>query len=272
MRSPWRSCGAGGRTAALPVPAVLQRKGRLLAELVSGRPGLADVNIADLASQVEWAKARLVGPGAFAEAARSAWRALPADAEAIAALYARYEDEKRRRRLVDFDDLLARYADALGSDSRFAAAQRWKWRHVFVDELQDVNPLQCRLLLALLGGNDDFFVVGDPHQAIYGWNGADPGFLTDFPHRWPAAEVVHLADNHRSSPQVVAAASAVLGRQSCGQMRSSQPDGPRPVLQSFASQEAESAGVAAQMKAARERGPVGRRWPPWHGPTPRSLR
>ena len=168
-----------------PEPALLTRKGRLLAELVAGRPGLADVSIADLAGQLEWAKARLVAPGSFAVAATQANRELPADAEAIGALFARYEDEKRKRRLVDFDDLLVRYADALETDGRFAAAQRWRWQHVFVDELQDVNPLQCRLLLALLGDNEDLFVVGDPNQAIYGWNGADPGFLADFPRRWP---------------------------------------------------------------------------------------
>jgi superfamily I DNA/RNA helicase len=147
-----------------------------------------------------------------------------------------------------------RYASALQTDSRFAAAQRWRWRHVFVDELQDVNPLQCRLLLELLGDNEDLFVVGDPNQAIYGWNGADPGFLANVPRRWPGAEVVHLDENHRSSPQVVAAATAVLGRQAPPDARSSQPDGPLPQLRSFASEESEAAGVAAQLREASSRG------------------
>jgi DNA helicase-2/ATP-dependent DNA helicase PcrA len=195
-----------------------------------------------------------VSPPCFAAAALQAHRQLPADAESIAALYSRYEDEKRRRRLVDFDDLLVRYADALDTDSRFAAAQRWKWRHLFVDELQDVNPLQCRLLLALLGDNDDLFVVGDPNQAIYGWNGADPGFLADFPARWPKAEVVRLDDNHRSSPQVVAVASAALGRQGGVTLKSSQPDGPRPELRSYPSEDAEAMGVAVELREAHRCG------------------
>jgi superfamily I DNA/RNA helicase len=248
LRRWWADRGA-------PEPALLARKGRLIAELVSGRPGLEDVAIADLASQVEWAKARLVAPASFAATAQQAGRDLPADAEAIGALYARYEDEKRRRRLVDFDDLLARYADALETDDRFGAAQRWRWQHLFVDELQDVNPLQCRLLLALLGDNEDLFVVGDPNQAIYGWNGADPGFLADFPQRWPRAEVVRLDDNHRSSPQVVAAAAAVLGRQAGNTtVRSSRPDGPLPDLRSYPSEEAEAAGVASGLLEAHARG------------------
>lgn len=248
LRRWWADRGA-------PEPALLARKGRLIGELVTGRPGLQDVSIADLASQVEWAKARLVGPASFPAAAQQAGRDLPADAEAIGALYARYEDEKRRRRLVDFDDLLVRYADALEDDGRFAAAQRWRWQHVFVDELQDVNPLQCRLLLALLGDNEDLFVVGDPNQAIYGWNGADPGFLADFPQRWPQAEVVRLDDNHRSSPQVVAAAAAVLGRQAgATTVRSSRPDGPLPNLRSYPSEDAEAAGIASELRQARSQG------------------
>ena len=236
-----------------PEPAFLERKGRLIAELVAGRPGLKDTGVGELASQLEWAKARLVEPGGFAAAASEARRELPADAEAIAALFSRYEDEKRRRRLVDFDDLLVRYTGALEGDSRFAAAQHWRWRHVFVDELQDVNPLQYRMLLALLGDNDDLFVVGDPNQAIYGWNGSEATFLANFPDRWPAAELVHLDDNHRSSPQVVAAATTVLGRQATP-VRSSQPDGPLPRLRCYASEEAEAAGVAAELLSARARG------------------
>jgi superfamily I DNA/RNA helicase len=236
-----------------PEPALLERKGRLIAELVTGRPGLEDAGAGELAAHLEWAKARLIEPACFAVAAREARRELPADAEAIAALYSRYEDEKRRRRLVDFDDLLVRYTGALEADSRFAAAQRWRWRHVFVDELQDVNPLQYRLLLALLGDGDDLFVVGDPNQAIYGWNGADPAFLADFPNQWPAAQLVHLDDNHRSTPQVVAAASSVLGRQATA-VRSSQPDGPLPRLRCYPNEDAEAAGVAAQMLGAHARG------------------
>ncbi len=232
-----------------PEPVLLQSKGRLLAELVSGRPGLAGAELADLAGTLEWAAARMVGPDMLAEAASGLGRKLPAAAEEVSALLARYRDEKRRRRLVDFDDLLSLYTHALEEDPRFAAAQRWRWRHVFVDELQDVNPLQYRLLTALVGDNDDLFVVGDPNQAIYGWNGADPGFLASFPERWPGCEVVRLDDNHRSSPQVVALASAVLGRQATP-VRSTQPDGPRPELVCYASDDTEAQGVAAAVVRA----------------------
>ena len=82
---------------------------------------------------------------------------------------------------------------------------------MFVDEFQDLNPLQHRLLLAWLGPSTDLCVVGDPHQAVYAWNGADPDFLAQVPERWPSTEVLYLDDNHRCTPQIVAAAAAVLG-------------------------------------------------------------
>lgn len=237
-----------------PEPVLLQSKARLLAELAEERPALRDVPLADLAGRIEWAKARMVAPSEYAQAATEAHRGLAVPAEAVAALYSRYEDEKRRRRLVDFDDLLARYVDALATDSRFCSAQRWRWQHVFVDEIQDVNPLQCRVMLELLGPAEDLFVVGDPNQAIYGWNGADPGFLADFPKRWPSAEVVRLDDNHRSSPQVVAAAAAALGRQGTSTLRSTRADGPLPTLVSYPSGDAEAAGVAAAVRRAAQGG------------------
>jgi superfamily I DNA/RNA helicase len=236
-----------------PEPVLLSERARLVRELAAGRAGLEDAGVADLVAAIEWAKARSVKPGELPSAARQAQRDLPADPEAVAGLYARYEDEKRRRRLVDYDDLLGRYAQALASDSRFAAAQRWKWAHIYVDELQDLNPLQAQVLCGLLGDNDDLFVVGDPNQAIYGWNGADPSFLLEFPKRWPEAEVVRLEDNHRSSPQVVSAATAVFGHQS-SPVGSTRPDGPLPTLACFESELAEAEGVAASVLASYRQG------------------
>ncbi len=236
-----------------PEPAVIQSKARLVGELAAGRPGLEGVPLAELSGALEWAAARLVAAEDLEQAATLAGRQLPAPAEALTSLMTRYTDEKRRRRVVDFDDLLRLYVQALREDARFGAAQRWRWRHLFVDEVQDVNPLQCQVLTTLLGDNDDLFVVGDPNQAIYGWNGADPGFLTSVPDRWPGTEVVHLDDNHRSSPQVVALAAAVLGRPGAA-VRSSQPDGPLPELRSFPDEEREAATIAGEVVRAHLQG------------------
>ena len=87
---------------------------------------------------------------------------------------------------------------------------RWRFRHVLVDEAQDLNPVQFRLLELVVGGRDDLYLVGDPAQAIYGFNGADPTLLADIAERLPGVEVIRLPTNHRSTPQIVAAGSHVL--------------------------------------------------------------
>ena len=152
------------------------------------------------------------------------------------------QDTKRRRRLVDFDDLLDQCAQELRHDPAFAAAQRWRFRHLFVDEFQDVNPLQFRLLEAWRGGRPDLCVVGDPNQAIYGWNGADPTLLSRFPELVGGATVVRLVTTYRSTPQVVATAGVC----SCAgdQPRPVRADGPPPQVHAFATDADEAVGIA----------------------------
>ncbi len=89
------------------------------------------------------------------------------------------------------------------SDAEFAAATRWRFRHVLVDEAQDLNPLQHRLVDLLRLGVDDLYLVGDPAQSIYGFNGSDPTILRDVSDRFPGIEVVRLPVNHRCTPQIV---------------------------------------------------------------------
>jgi len=93
---------------------------------------------------------------------------------------------RQRQGALDLDDLLWRCADMLESDTAFADAVRWRFRHLFVDEMQDVNPAQFRLLGFLLGDEPDLFVVGDPNQSVYGWNGADPPSCASCPSSSPA--------------------------------------------------------------------------------------
>lgn len=234
-------------------PSLLDRKGRLIGELLAGRPGLSGLSPAEAARHIEWAKARLIEPGTFAQAAAEARRTLPVPARELARLFARYEDEKRRRGLVDFDDLLAMCRAAFETDAAFAAAQRWRWRHLFVDEFQDLNPLQDRLLSAWLGPNTDLCAVGDPNQAIYGWNGSDPRLFEHVPARWPSTELIRLDQNHRCTPQVVTAASAVLGLPG-RLLRSSRPDGPPVEVRGYPTDADEASGVAQALRRAHAGG------------------
>ena len=237
-------------------PAVLDSKTRILAKLMSRGRREDWAEPADVAAEIEWAKARLVPPTGYETAAAAAGRRPSLAPSVIAELYEGYEHEKLRQRQVDFDDLLLLCAAALEDDRRFGAAQRWRIRHLFVDEFQDVNPLQFRLLQAWRDDRPDLCVVGDPNQAIYAWNGADPTYLTDFAHRYPGAAVVRLDDNYRSSPQVLAVANAVLDRpvEAVGSpatpqgMRAHQPGGPVPTVVSHGTDEEEAAAVAAALR------------------------
>ena len=87
---------------------------------------------------------------------------------------------------------------------------RWRFRHLFVDEAQDLNPLQHAVLEAIRDGRPDICLVGDHRQAIYGWNGADPSTLVEVEQRFPGVTVVALTGNYRCSPQIVRAGAAAL--------------------------------------------------------------
>lgn len=248
-----RTAWAGAGTAA---PVLLDRKGRILARILGNTKR---VRPSDLAVEIEWARARLVTPDTYANAVRRVDRRSLVEPERIADWYRSYETEKRKRGLIDFDDLLARCADLIDDDPSFAAAQRWRFRHLFVDEYQDVNPLQERLLRAWMGDRKDLCVVGDPNQAIYGWNGADAGFLEDFTRHHPGAETIELLDSYRSTPQVLAVAAAVLagGRSSARPLAAHRADGPVPVVVGYRSDTDEANGIA---RAVRDHHGPGRPW------------
>src|SRR5207302_1874922 len=258
LRQRWADLGARP-------PALLDRKVRLLARLVarrdSGRsaagPAMAGPSLADLAAEIEWAKARMVSPDGYPEALVVAGRRPPGPAHELAALYSRYEEEKARQGLVDFDDLLVACINDLEQDPGFAAAQRWRFRHLFVDEFQDVNPAQFRLLQGWMGDRLDLCVVGDPNQAIYSWNGADPSLLGRFSRRYPTAGVVRLDCNYRSSPQVLTVAAAVLAQDRSATtdlLRATQADGPVPTVTASDIDVAEARTIASRLRRTRRPG------------------
>jgi ATP-dependent DNA helicase UvrD/PcrA len=212
---------------------------------------------AQLDTEIGWAKSRLVDPEGYEEAARRAGRRPAMGAARIADLYDRYEVAKRRRGALDLDDLLSSAADVMEDDPPFAAAVRWRYRHLFVDEMQDANPAQFRLLQALMGEEPDLCVVGDPHQSVYGWNGADPTLLQRIPEILPGTRVIHLHENHRCSPQIVALATAALGVDGERAPTSARPDGPVPRIVAHATDDDEAAWVAREVWRAHR---PGRRW------------
>ena len=200
------------RTVGGRPPAVLDSKVGLLAEVARRvRAGTSSAELRDVAAEIEWAKVLGVPPDDYPDAAARAGRSAPLAPATVARLYARYEELRRERHLVDFESVLELTAAILAEHPEAAAVIRDRYRYFVVDEYQDVNPLQKLLLDSWAGDRDDVRVVGDPRQTIYSFAGATAGYLTGFSADFPAATVLRLVRNYRSTPQVVALANQLTG-------------------------------------------------------------
>ena len=127
-------------------------------------------------------------------------------------LYAKYEKALARAGAVDFGDLLVRPVRLLEEDPALRARWAGRFRHLLVDEFQDTNPVQYRLLRLLTGPRRNVCVVGDDDQAIYRWRGADVRNILGFDQDFPGCRVVKLERNYRSTRNVLEAAHAVISR------------------------------------------------------------
>jgi DNA helicase-2/ATP-dependent DNA helicase PcrA len=134
----------------------------------------------------------------------------PADLDLAEAL-ARYDEALALRNWIDFDDLVGKTIAALEGDSALVALTRDRFRHVSVDEFQDVDDSQVRLLSLLVPSGGNLCVIGDPDQAIYGFRGADASCFDRFHRDHPGATVIRLRRNYRSTGTIVTAASRFIG-------------------------------------------------------------
>ncbi|HEY3364427.1 MAG TPA: ATP-dependent helicase [Symbiobacteriaceae bacterium] len=144
-------------------------------------------------------------------------------------LWAGYCEAKAQRGALDFDDLLHEALALLKGRAELLAAYRRRYSHVMVDEFQDTSPIQWELVRLLAEPRHNLCVVGDEDQSIYGWRGASPRFLLDFPKAYPGAVRVTLDVNHRCPPPVVATANRLIAhnRSRFGKViQPAKPDGP----------------------------------------------
>jgi len=157
-------------------------------------------------SQVSGAKNKLVDAADYAQAQGSVFE------ETVADVYALYEKRMLEANALDFDDLLVRTVNLLELSEE--ARERWRrtFRHVLVDEYQDTNQAQYRLLRLLVAEHGNLMVVGDEDQSIYGFRHADIRNILDFERDFPEAETVKLEQNYRSTQTILAAANAVVER------------------------------------------------------------
>jgi DNA helicase II / ATP-dependent DNA helicase PcrA len=233
------------------LPELVASKARLVT-LAAARSGLrADRTVArDLAAEIEWAKSSLVEPAEYEIAAAKHARDIPFEAAKVGQVFAAYEQLKRTNGAIDFEDVLRAAVWAIEEHPDVAEQVHAQYRYFVVDEYQDVNPLQQRLLDAWLGGRSDLTVVGDASQTIYSFTGASSSHLVEFPRRYRGAMVIRLVRDYRSTPQVVGLANAII-RQARGaearlrlELVGQRPPGPEPDLRVLPDEPAEAAAVA----------------------------
>ncbi|MFI1828940.1 ATP-dependent DNA helicase UvrD2 [Streptomyces sp. NPDC020412] len=274
MRGRLRQLGAGGvqartfHSAALrqlqyfwpkaiggELPRLLERKIQLVAEAAARCRIRLDRNeLRDVTSEIEWAKVTQTVPADYAAAAAKALRDIPRDPSEISQIYGLYEQLKRDRAVIDFEDVLLLTVGILQDRHDIADQIRRQYQHFVVDEYQDVSPLQQRLLDLWLGDRESLCVVGDASQTIYSFTGATPDHLLNFRTRHPSATVVKLVRDYRSTPQVVHLANGLLsqarGRAAEHRLEliSQRDTGPEPGYTEYADEPAEAEGTAHRIR------------------------
>ena len=131
--------------------------------------------------------------------------------EEFVALSKKFDGWKRRNEKIDFDDMLTECYDVLSQDEKVRKAWQERFDYILVDEFQDVNRAQYACLQLLAAPKNNLFVVGDDDQSIYGFRGASPSFMLDFPKDFPGTEKVFLDVNYRCSGRIIRLASQVIG-------------------------------------------------------------
>jgi len=236
--------------AADQAPSIIDNKVRMLAHAADGIGLSPDTaTLRDVAAQIEWRKVTMRSIEQYAAARPDGVGRLRVDQ--VVDLQRSYEKLKDERRQMDFEDVLLTCAGMIEAEPRVAAAVHEQYRHFTVDEYQDVSPLQNRLLELWLGDRRDLCVVGDASQTIYSFTGADARYLLEFERTHEDARVVRLERNYRSTGAVLAVANDLMrGRAGALELVAAhEGDAPVPAVRGYDDDEAEAAGVAAEVAA-----------------------
>lgn len=171
----------------------------------------------------------------------------------MAAIYAAYQRVLHRRNAVDFDDLLVEAVRLLESVPEVLTALQDSYRYLQVDEYQDVNAAQHRLLTLLAARDRNLCVVGDPAQNLFSWRGSDIRYLLDFARDYPEAETVTLSQSYRGTGTLLAVANALAALlrygegEERGQRWTANPPGVPVVVKTARDARAEAAFVVAEV-------------------------
>lgn len=132
------------------------------------------------------------------------------NAELIQKCYALYQYRLKSQNAMDFNDLLLVMVNLLQSNQSVLQQLQNRFKYFLVDEFQDTNPIQFRLIQMLSSHTKNLCIVGDDDQSIYSWRGAEPSFILDFQKYYPEAQIIKLEQNYRSSGNIVKAATHLI--------------------------------------------------------------
>jgi DNA helicase-2/ATP-dependent DNA helicase PcrA len=219
----------------------------------SGELKLEDWQLPRLEQEISWALSQGFNGALYAKNVRKLRRDAPLPPSQFADVLDRYVGLCRSRGVLDFDLLLSEAISLLRDEPPVLASFRHRNRSLYVDEAQDMNPLQFMLLRQMAGDDPDLFCVGDPNQSIYGFNGANPKFLNDIVRTWPDTVVLDLTRNHRSTANIIAVANTLLEAGAAG-IVPAKDDGEVPLVRNYNTDEEEAARVTTWLGAKHQPG------------------
>ncbi len=173
------------------------------------------------------------------------------DREHLAAVgYRRYQRALQAAGAVDFDDLLLLTETLFGKSAEVRRDEARRFDHILVDEYQDTNGAQYRIIKALAGDHRNLCVVGDDDQSIYAWRGADVHHILRFQRDWPGAKVVRLEDNYRSTGPILEFANRLIrfNHHRHDKALRTPRSGPPPLIKGLEDELAESRFVAGEIR------------------------
>ncbi len=199
----------------------------------------------DISAIVSKAKNDFVEPDEFASNAKGARE------KSIARVYAEYEERRKKNSALDFDDLLLYAARMLRDYPKIRKKWQERFRHILIDEYQDTNAVQYRIVKSLVNKERNICVVGDDWQSIYSWRGADFTNILNFERDFPGAKVVKLEQNYRSTQPILTAAQNVIianKQRTDKALWTDKKDGEPVTLVSFYDDENEAAAVVREIE------------------------
>ncbi|MDH3717122.1 MAG: UvrD-helicase domain-containing protein, partial [Planctomycetota bacterium] len=175
----------------------------------------------------------------------------PSGSLRAASAYRRYQAALQAAGAVDFDDLLLLTEELFRRFARVRRAEAERFDHVLVDEYQDTNHSQYRIVKALAGGHRNLCVVGDDDQSIYSWRGANVEHILRFKVDWPDAEVVNLETNYRSRPEILQMANTLItfnAQRHEKQLRAARAAGAQPRIMQLQDETEEARAVVGDIR------------------------